>query len=183
MMMMMMRTMTKNKMTMVSKMHKVSKSAKTNKRNMHKVTKTIITSPHIYKPVGPYSQAILTNNTLYISGVLGLDAQAKMVCGIEEQTKQVMENMKHVLKAGGASLESVIKTTILLARIEDFPVVNKIYGCYFKKHSPARATFQVGKLPLGADVEIEAIALSGDLEIKEGAGDSCSQPDPCSRKC
>lgn len=53
----------------------------------------------------------------------------------------------------------------------------------FKKHSPARATFQVGKLPLGADVEIEAIALSGDLEIKEGAGDSCSQPDPCSRKC
>ncbi|CAH0584296.1 unnamed protein product [Chrysodeixis includens] len=178
MMILMMRTMNKNKMSVLSKINKVSKIANTAKKHSEKVTKSIITSPKIYKPVGPYSQAILTNQTLYISGILGLNSKSKMACGVEEQTKQVMENMKHVLKAGGASLESVIKTTILLARIEDFPTVNKIYSCYFPENSPARATFQVAKLPLGAEVEIEAIALSGKLEITEG-----NSADPCSNPC
>ncbi|XP_022124732.1 2-iminobutanoate/2-iminopropanoate deaminase [Pieris rapae] len=142
----------------------------------HKVTKTIVTSPEIYKPVGPYSQAILSGKTLYISGVLGLDQQAQLVCGgAEAQAKQALDNMKHILEAGGSSLPGVIKTTILLANLDDFQVVNQIYAQYFPKDPPARATYQVARLPLGAAVEIEAIALSGDLVIAEAG------PCPCAR--
>ncbi|RVE41971.1 hypothetical protein evm_013380 [Chilo suppressalis] len=144
--------------------------------NMHKVTKTIVTSPHIYKPVGPYSQAILADKTLYVSGVLGLDRDAQLVCGgAEAQTRQVLDNLRHVLEAGGASLESVVKVTILLNSMDDFQVVNKVYAEYFPKDCPARATYQVARLPMGAAVEIEAIALSGDLVIAEAG------PCPCAR--
>ncbi|KAJ0178291.1 hypothetical protein K1T71_006114 [Dendrolimus kikuchii] len=146
------------------------------KTNIHKVTKTIVSSPEIYKPVGPYSQAILADKTLYVSGVLGMDSEAQLVCGgAEVQTRQALDNLKHVLEAGGASLESVVKTTILLANIEDFQSVNQVYAEYFPKDCPARATFQVGKLPKDAAVEIEAIALSGDLVIAEAG------PCPCAR--
>ncbi|XP_039749757.1 2-iminobutanoate/2-iminopropanoate deaminase-like [Pararge aegeria] len=142
----------------------------------HKVTKIIVSSPHIYKPVGPYSQAILVDHTLYVSGVLGLDPQAKLVDGgAEAQTQQALSNLKHVLEAGGSSLDAVVKTTILLGDIDDFKTVNEVYGKFFTKDCPARATFQVGKLPLGAAVEIEAIALSGDLSIVEAG------PCPCSK--
>ncbi|VVC86723.1 unnamed protein product [Leptidea sinapis] len=142
----------------------------------HKVTKTIVTSPEIYKPVGPYSQAILTGHTLYISGVLGLDQQAQLVCGgAEAEARQVLNNMKHVLEAGGSSLAAVVKTTILLRDMDDFQVVNQVYAEYFPRDCPARATYQVAKLPLGAAVEIEAIALSGDLVIAEAG------PCPCSK--
>ncbi|XP_023948801.2 2-iminobutanoate/2-iminopropanoate deaminase-like [Bicyclus anynana] len=142
----------------------------------HKVTKIIVSSPHIYKPVGPYSQAILVDHTLYISGVLGLDPQAKLVDGgAENEVRQALNNLKHVLEAGGSSLEAVVKTTILLGNIDDFKTVNEIYGQFFTRDCPARATFQVGKLPLGAAVEIEAIALSGDLTIAEAG------PCPCSK--
>ncbi|XP_046968669.1 2-iminobutanoate/2-iminopropanoate deaminase [Vanessa cardui] len=141
-----------------------------------KVTKTIVTSPYIYKPVGPYSQAILSDKTLYVSGVLGLDQQAQLVCGgAEGQTRQALDNLKHVLEAGGSSLPGVIKTTILLSNMDDFQVVNQIYAQYFPRDFPARATYQVARLPLGAAVEIEAIALSGDLVIAEAG------PCPCSR--
>ncbi|XP_047534709.1 2-iminobutanoate/2-iminopropanoate deaminase [Vanessa atalanta] len=141
-----------------------------------KVTKTIVTSPHIYKPVGPYSQAILADKTLYVSGVLGLDQQAQLVCGgAEGQTRQALDNLKHVLEAGGSSLAGVLKTTILLSNMDDFQAVNQIYAQYFPKDFPARATYQVARLPLGAAVEIEAIALSGDLVIAEAG------PCPCAR--
>ncbi|XP_026499212.1 2-iminobutanoate/2-iminopropanoate deaminase [Vanessa tameamea] len=141
-----------------------------------KVTKTIVTSPHIYKPVGPYSQAILADKTLYVSGVLGLDQQAQLVCGgAEGQTRQALDNLKHVLEAGGSSLAGVLKTTILLSNMDDFQTVNQIYAQYFPKDFPARATYQVARLPLGAAVEIEAIALSGDLVIAEAG------PCPCAR--
>ncbi|XP_049874474.1 2-iminobutanoate/2-iminopropanoate deaminase-like [Pectinophora gossypiella] len=164
----------KSKAEMASKMA-MSKIAYS-KANMHKVTKTIVSSPHIYKPVGPYSQAILADKTLYISGVLGMNPEGQLVCGgAEAQARQVLSNLKHVLEAGGATLESVIKTTILLADIQDFQAVNQVYAEYFPKDCPARATFQVGKLPLGAAVEIEAIALSGDLVVAEAG------PCPCAR--
>ncbi|CAH0584295.1 unnamed protein product [Chrysodeixis includens] len=172
MMILMMRTMTKNKMSVFSKI------SNTAKRNNNTVTKAIITAPNTYKPGAAYSQAILANQTLYVSGVLGMDSKYKLACGVEAQTKLLFENMKQVLKAGGASLESVIKTTILLAKMEDFPVVNKIYACYFPKNSPARATFQVVNLPRGAAIEIEAIALSGELVITQGL-----PADPCSNPC
>ncbi|XP_026762778.1 2-iminobutanoate/2-iminopropanoate deaminase [Galleria mellonella] len=147
---------------------KRSVSKDTSKMNTHKVIKTIVTSPKIYKPVGPYSQAILADKTLYISGVLGLDANAQLVSGgAAAQTRQVLDNMRHILEAGGASLASVVKTTILLANMDDFQAVNQVYAEYFPKNAPARATYQVAKLPMGAAVEIEAIALSGDLVITE----------------
>ncbi|XP_034831160.1 2-iminobutanoate/2-iminopropanoate deaminase-like [Maniola hyperantus] len=150
--------------------------SKTNTESQNKVTKTIVTSPYIYKPVGPYSQAILANNTLYVSGVIGLDPQAQLVCGgVEAQTRQALDNLKHVLVAGGSSLEAVVKTTILLVNMDDFQVVNQVYAQYFPKDCPARATYQVSKLPLGAAVEIEAVALSGDLVVVEAG------PCPCAR--
>ncbi|XP_004931482.1 2-iminobutanoate/2-iminopropanoate deaminase [Bombyx mandarina] len=144
--------------------------------NNNKVTKTIITSPEIYQPVGPYSQAILADKTLYISGILGLDRDAQMVCGgAEAQTRQALDNLRHVLEAGGASLESVVKTTVLLASMDDFQTFNKVYAEYFPKACPARMTYEVSRLPLGAAVEIEAIALCGDLVIAEAG------PCPCAR--
>ncbi|XP_053621799.1 2-iminobutanoate/2-iminopropanoate deaminase-like [Plodia interpunctella] len=133
-----------------------------------KVIKTIISTSKTYKPVGPYSQAILADKTLYVSGILGADPNAKLVPGgAGPQAKQALDNLTHILAAGGASLESVVKTTILLANIDDFVEVNKIYGQYFTKNNPARSTYQVAKLPMGAAVEIEAIALSGDLTVTE----------------
>ncbi|PZC71319.1 2-iminobutanoate/2-iminopropanoate deaminase [Helicoverpa armigera] len=134
----------------------------------HKVTKTIVSTPNSYKPVGPYSQAILAEKTLYVSGVLGMDAQSQLVPGgAEGQARQALNNLKQILGAGGATIDSVVKTTILLAKMEDFQAVNQVYSEFFTKDCPARATFQVGKLPLEAAVEIEAIALSGDLTIAE----------------
>ncbi|KOB63624.1 Ubiquitin fusion degradation protein 1-like protein [Operophtera brumata] len=121
-----------------------------------------------------FSQAILADKTLYVSGVLGLDAEAQLVCGgAEAQTKQALVNLRHVLEAGGASMESVVKTTILLGDMNDFQVVNQVYAEFFRKDYPARATYQVAKLPMGAAVEIEAIALSGDLVVAE-AGPKCT---------
>ncbi|KAI8426283.1 hypothetical protein MSG28_005166 [Choristoneura fumiferana] len=147
------------------------------KTNVNRVTKTIVSSPHIYKPVGPYSQAILAGQTLYVSGMLGMDPEAQLVCGgAEAQARQALANLKHVLEAGGASLESVIKTTILLNDISDFQAVNQVYAEFFPKDCPARATFQVGKLPAGAAVEIEAVALSGDLVVAEAG------PCPCAKE-
>ncbi|KAI5718122.1 hypothetical protein M8J77_016547 [Diaphorina citri] len=123
------------------------------------VLKKIIYSPLAPKPVGPYNQAVQHDNTLYISGVLGIDASSgKMAEGVENQAKQALTNMGHILKEAGGSYEHVVKTTILLNDINDFATVNNVYGQFFKPPYPARSTFQVGKLPLGAAVEIEAIA-------------------------
>lgn len=138
-------------------------------KSIAKVAKTIITSPNVYKPVGPYSQAVLANNTLYVSGVLGATPDTKLVNGgAAAQTKQALENLKQILIAGGSSLAGVVKTTILLANLDDFADVNKVYAEYFPENAPARATYQVAKLPMNAAIEIEAVALSGDLEIKKG---------------
>ncbi|CAH2244391.1 2-iminobutanoate/2-iminopropanoate deaminase-like [Pararge aegeria] len=147
-----------------------------NTESQKMVTKTIVTSPHIYKPVGPYSQAILADKTLYVSGMLGLDTQAQLVCGgAEAQIRQALENLKHVLAAGGSSLEAVVTMNILLVNIDDFEVVNRVYAQYFPKNCPARATYQVSKLPLGAAVEIVATALSGDLVIAEAGLNPCAR--------
>lgn len=124
-----------------------------------KLVRRIICSPLAPKPVGPYNQAVQHGNTLYISGVLGIDASSnKMADGVEAQAKQALINMGHILKEAGASYEHVVKTTILLNDINDFATVNSVYGQFFTVPYPARSTFQVGKLPLGASVEIEAIA-------------------------
>ena len=109
--------------------------------------------------IGPYSQAIQVGTTLYISGQIPLDPQTgKMVPGgIETETKRALENLKAIVTAAGGSMENIVKTTILLADMSDFNVVNEIYGTYFQAPFPARATFQVARLPRDARIEIEAI--------------------------
>ncbi|KAK7287504.1 hypothetical protein RIF29_00784 [Crotalaria pallida] len=110
--------------------------------------------------LGPYSQAIRANNLLFVSGVLGLVPETgKFISdNVEEQTEQLLKNMGEILKSGGASYSSVVKTTILLADLKDFKKVNEIYAKYFPSPAPARATYQVASLPLDAKIEIECIA-------------------------
>ncbi|GAA6786044.1 RidA family protein [Helicobacter pylori] len=123
--------------------------------------KEVIHSTLAPKAIGPYSQAIATNDLVFISGQLGIDASTGEFKGadIHSQTTQSMENIKAILKEAGLGMDSVVKTTILLKSLDDFAVVNEIYGSYFKEPYPARATFQVAKLPKDALVEIEAIAI------------------------
>ncbi|WRG47889.1 RidA family protein [Helicobacter pylori] len=123
--------------------------------------KEVIHSTLAPKAIGPYSQAIATNDLVFVSGQLGIDASTGEFKGtdIHSQTTQSMENIKAILKEAGLGMDSVVKTTILLKNLDDFAVVNEIYGSYFKEPYPARATFQVAKLPKDALVEIEAIAI------------------------
>ncbi|GAA7876735.1 RidA family protein [Helicobacter pylori] len=123
--------------------------------------KEVIHSTLAPKAIGPYSQAIATNDLVFVSGQLGIDASTGEFKGtdIHAQTTQSMENIKAILKEAGLGMDSVVKTTILLKSLDDFAVVNEIYGSYFKEPYPARATFQVAKLPKDALVEIEAIAI------------------------
>ncbi|CAK8565578.1 unnamed protein product [Lathyrus sativus] len=110
--------------------------------------------------LGPYSQAIKANNLLFVSGVLGLVPETGKFASddVEVQTEQILKNMGEILKSGGASYESVVKTTILLADLKDFKKVNDIYAKYFPSPAPARATYQVAALPMDAKIEIECIA-------------------------
>lgn len=118
-----------------------------------------ISTPHAPQAIGPYSQAIKTDNLIFCSGQIPLKPDGTMVEGdIKEQTKQVMENLKAVLETADSSLDQVVKTTIYLTDLDDFATVNEIYGGYFTKNFPARATVQVAALPKEAKVEIEAIA-------------------------
>ncbi|EJC00344.1 RidA family protein [Helicobacter pylori] len=123
--------------------------------------KKVIHSALAPKAIGPYSQAIATNDLVFVSGQLGIDASTGEFKGadIHSQTTQSMENIKAILKEANLGMDSVVKTTILLKSLDDFAVVNEIYGSYFTEPYPARATFQVAKLPKDALVEIEAIAI------------------------
>ena len=110
--------------------------------------------------VGPYCQAKLCGNTLYTSGQLGLiPAEGKLADGIEGQAHQALKNLGAILKEAGMDYSDVVKTTCFLADIKDFAAFNAIYAEYFKGEVPARSCFQVGALPMGALVEVEAIAV------------------------
>ena len=113
--------------------------------------------------IGPYSQAIREGAFLFCSGQIPLDpSTGKMVeGGIEVQTERVLRNLEAVLSAGGGSLASVVKTTVYLADLGDFPAMNAVYGKFFPQDPPARATVEVTKLPAGARVEIDAVASIG----------------------
>ena len=120
----------------------------------------VIASPAAPKAVGPYSQAIQAEGTLYLSGQLPIDgATGTMPESIEEQTEQSLKNIGAVLKAAGLGYEDVIKTTIFVADMNDFATVNEIYSKYFTGETPARSCVQAAKLPKGGLVEIEAIAV------------------------
>jgi 2-iminobutanoate/2-iminopropanoate deaminase len=110
--------------------------------------------------IGPYSQGIIVNNVFYSSGQIPLTAEGEMVNGdVQVQTHQVFKNLQAVLEEAGASLESVVKTTVFIKDMNDFGKVNEIYGEYFHTHKPARSCVEVARLPKDALVEIEVIAL------------------------
>lgn len=113
------------------------------------------------KAIGPYSQAVFAGNMIFLSGQIGLDpVTGKLVeGGIETETEQVMKNLGAVLKASNSDFDRVVKSTIFLADINDFPKVNEIYGRYFTAPFPARSTVQVARLPRDAKVEVEVIAM------------------------
>ena len=125
--------------------------------------KKVIHTEKAPKAVGPYSQGISTGNLLFTAGQVAIDpATGKLVeGGIQEQTRQVLENLKAILTAARTDFSKVVKSTVFLQDIKNFAEFNQIYAEYFPSEPPARSTFQVGALPLGAMVEIEIIALLG----------------------
>lgn len=122
--------------------------------------KTNITSAHAPAAIGPYSQAIEHDGTLYVSGQLPIDPATGAFPDdtIEGQTRQSLENIKAILAEAGLGMDSVLKTTVLLKNIADFGKMNEVYATYFDGIYPARAAFQVGALPKDALVEIEVVA-------------------------
>lgn len=122
--------------------------------------KKVISSPSAPKAVGPYSQAIEANGTLYISGQLPINpATGSMPSTIEEQTAQSLKNIEAILHEVGYTFDNVVKTTVLLDNIGDFAAMNGVYADTFTKDMPARVCYEVAKLPMGALVEIETIAV------------------------
>ena len=123
--------------------------------------KTIIKTSKAPMPIGPYNQAILSGDTLYISGQVPMNPETGvLVTGIEKATIQVMENLKAILTAAGMNFEQVVKSSIFITDMNDFAVINKAYGSYFEAETaPARETVQVAKLPLNVPVEISMIAV------------------------
>ena len=115
------------------------------------------------KAIGPYTPAVKAGGLVFVSGQLGFVPETGLIIdgGIEAETRQALTNMKIYLEAAGASLEQVTKTTVFLRDINDFLKMNAIYGEFFHSNPPARSAIQVGALPRGAAVEIEAIAVVG----------------------
>lgn len=124
-------------------------------------SKQIISTEKAPGAIGPYSQAIKANGMVFVSGQIPIDpATGEFVSHeVSEQTEQVFRNLIAVLEAAGVSLEDVVKTTVFLADMSDFTVMNDVYGRYFDTNKPARATVQAARLPRDAKVEIECIAI------------------------
>jgi 2-iminobutanoate/2-iminopropanoate deaminase len=121
----------------------------------------VIATDSAPRAIGPYSQAIVVGNVIYTAGQIALDPATMSMVGkdVAEQTEQVLRNLAAVLQAGGSSLQHVVKTTVFLADMADFPAMNEVYGRHFGEHRPARSTVAVRSLPKDARVEIDAIAL------------------------
>ncbi|MDR2448747.1 MAG: RidA family protein [Prevotellaceae bacterium] len=128
--------------------------------------KQIIFSPHAPKAVGPYSQAVEVNGALYISGQLPIDPETGKFVegGVKEQTKQCLHNIGEILTEAEYSFHDVVKSTVLLADMNDFTAMNEVYASFYTEPYPARVAFQVGKLPMGALVEIDTIAVKDKTE-------------------
>lgn len=123
--------------------------------------KQVLFSDRIPPAVGPYSQAVRSGNLLFCSGAIPLDPETKKIVegGIAEQTRRVLDNLSLLLEDCGATRESVVKTTVFLQNMEHFAEFNAIYAEYFVSDPPARSTVEVARLPLGALIEVEAIAV------------------------
>ncbi|MFL5787866.1 MAG: RidA family protein [Flavisolibacter sp.] len=123
--------------------------------------KNIINTSSAPSPIGPYNQAVLAGNTLFISGQICIDQSSGAMKNkdIQEETHQVMKNLKSILKEAGMNFSNVVKTTIFITDMSQFAIINEIYGKYFEGDFPARETVQVSALPKAANVEISMIAF------------------------
>lgn len=123
--------------------------------------KQIIQTNNAPQAIGPYSQAVMANGTLYVSGQIPVVPATGAIISdkVEDQARQVMENVKAVVEAAGLTLDNVVKTTVFIKNMDDFAVINGIYSEYFKENCPARACVEVARLPKDVLIEMEAIAV------------------------
>ncbi|XP_065355852.1 rutC family protein UK114 [Calliphora vicina] len=138
---------------------------------MATLIRKLISTNNAAKPVAPYNQAVVADRTVYVSGCLGLDkATMKLVPGgAVEQTEMALKNLEAVLVAADSGVDKVVKNTIFLKDLNDFGAVNEVYKKVFNKDFPARSCFQVARLPMDALVEIECIAMTGDVKTSTSA--------------
>ncbi|MBI4759317.1 MAG: RidA family protein [Chloroflexi bacterium] len=122
----------------------------------------VIATKQAPRAIGPYSQGIKIGGLVFTAGQAGLDpSTGELVAGgVAAETRQVLRNLQAILEAGGSSLASVVKTTVFLTNMDDFQIMNQVYGEFFPQDPPARSTVQVSRLPKGAAVEIEAVAAA-----------------------
>jgi 2-iminobutanoate/2-iminopropanoate deaminase len=140
------------------------------------VNKTTISTDKAPAAVGPYSQGVRGGDLLFTAGQLGLVPGTKEFAGtdIESQTRQALANLEAVLEAAGSCLKHVLKTTVFLADMGEFPRMNAVYAEFFSQDPPARSAVEVAALPLGGRVEIEAVALASACEGNDRGSDSGS---------
>ena len=121
----------------------------------------IVKSPLAPEPIGPYSQAVLAGDTLYISGQIAIDPDTgdMKTSNIQEETEQVMTNLQAILREAGLDFPDVVKCSIFIKNMEDFAIVNEVYGKNFPSNAPARETVEVSGLPKNVNVEISCIAI------------------------
>jgi len=126
------------------------------------VERQVIATKKAPQAIGPYSQGIKIGGLVFTAGQAGLDpSTGELVAGgVAAETRQVLRNLQAILEAGGSSLASVVKTTVFLTNMDDFQIMNQVYGEFFPQDPPARSTVQVSRLPKGAAVEIEAVAAA-----------------------
>lgn len=124
------------------------------------MSKIVINTKHAPEPIGPYSQAIKMKNLLFVSGQIAINAETGQLINtnIGDETHQVMKNISAILKEAGLDIKNIVKTTIFLKNMNDFGIVNEVYGSYFETNFPARETIEVSRLPKDVNVEISVIA-------------------------
>ena len=123
------------------------------------MARQVVSAAGAPKAIGPYSHAVVAGEFIFTAGQAGVDPQSgRLLEGIEAQTRQALQNIAAILSAAGGSLANVVKTTVFLANMADFPAMNKVYAEFFPTDPPARTTVVAAALPLGALVEIEAVA-------------------------
>jgi 2-iminobutanoate/2-iminopropanoate deaminase len=129
-------------------------------KKFNDMLKKIVKTDKAPAAIGPYSQAVVHQNTIYCSGQIALSPKTNMLVaeGVEEQTSQVMQNLEQILLEAGSSFSKVLKCSIFLSDMNDFSTVNEIYGSYFSENPPARETVEVSRLPKDVKIEISCIA-------------------------
>lgn len=140
------------------------------------MSKSVIATSKAPAAIGPYSQAICTNGIIATSGQLPIDPATGKLAegGIKEQTEQCFKNLEAILAEADLTVDNIIKTTVYLADIKDFAAMNEIYAKHITSDYPARSAFQVGALPMGALVEIEALCARGEIPTVEYLKGECS---------